>query len=58
MCKPEAGDPMKQRLPYLDNLKVLLVVGVIAVHARLPMASTAPGTWSRTTRWRAGSLTR
>ena len=42
-----------QRLAYLDNLKVLLVVGVIAVHARSPTASTARGTWSPTTRWRA-----
>jgi surface polysaccharide O-acyltransferase-like enzyme len=26
------GDGMTQRLAFLDNLKVLLVVGVIAVH--------------------------
>jgi glucan biosynthesis protein C len=29
------GDWMKQRLAYLDNLKILLVVGVIAVHTAI-----------------------
>lgn len=36
---PLAADPMsramKQRLAYLDNLKVLLVVGVIALHTAI-----------------------
>jgi glucan biosynthesis protein C len=27
--------PMKQRLAYLDNLKILLVVGVIALHTAI-----------------------
>jgi glucans biosynthesis protein C len=34
---------MKQRLPYLDNLKVLLVVGVIAVHSAVTYGFD--GTW-------------
>jgi glucans biosynthesis protein C len=29
------GDSMKQRLAYLDNLKILLVAGVIAVHTAI-----------------------
>ena len=35
------GSPAKQRLAYLDNLKTLLVVGVIALHA----AITFDGSW-------------
>ena len=34
---------MKQRLAYLDNLKVLLVVGVIAVHSAVMYGFD--GTW-------------
>ncbi len=29
------GSSMKQRLAYLDNLKILLVVGVIALHTAI-----------------------
>jgi glucan biosynthesis protein C len=38
-----AGGPMRQRLAYLDNLKVLLVVGVIAVHSAVTYGFD--GTW-------------
>jgi surface polysaccharide O-acyltransferase-like enzyme len=34
---------MKQRLAYLDNFKVLLVVGVIAVHSAVTYGFD--GTW-------------
>ena len=44
---------MRPRMAYLDNLKILLVVGVIAMHAAITYGFEAPGTSSRTTSWRA-----
>jgi hypothetical protein len=41
---------MGARLAYLDTLKVLLVVGVIAMHTAITYGLTVPGTSSRTTK--------
>jgi peptidoglycan/LPS O-acetylase OafA/YrhL len=47
-----------QRLPYLDNLKVLLVVGVIAVHSAITYGFDGAWYLESYDKWRAGSWMR